>query len=167
MTGLVAISARLSERVGGLDFPSAPCVYNPLEYAWRPHEAYLERWGAKAPRELLLVGMNPGPFGMAQTGVPFGDVTMVREFLGIEGPVGKPPHEHPKPSISSRIWSLDTTDSSYRTVTVCETGFASARSIPAWRSRCSSRPRLLLARRRPPASKTLLVTACSVDDIWA
>ena len=40
--------------------------------------------------------MNPGPFGMAQTGVPFGDVTMVREFLGIEGPVGKPPHEHPK-----------------------------------------------------------------------
>jgi single-strand selective monofunctional uracil DNA glycosylase len=40
--------------------------------------------------------MNPGPFGMAQTGVPFGDVTLVRQFLGVEGPVGKPPREHPK-----------------------------------------------------------------------
>ena len=40
------------------------------------------RWGARAPREVVMVGMNPGPFGMAQTGVPFGDVAMVRDFVG-------------------------------------------------------------------------------------
>jgi single-strand selective monofunctional uracil DNA glycosylase len=39
--------------------------------------------------------MNPGPFGMAQTGVPFGDVAMVRGWLGIEGAVGRPAREHP------------------------------------------------------------------------
>jgi len=47
-----------------------------------------------------MVGMNPGPFGMAQTGVPFGDVTMARDFVGIEGPVGKPPREHPRRPIA-------------------------------------------------------------------
>jgi single-strand selective monofunctional uracil DNA glycosylase len=40
--------------------------------------------------------MNPGPFGMAQTGVPFGDVAQVRDWLGIEENVGRPPTEHPK-----------------------------------------------------------------------
>jgi single-strand selective monofunctional uracil DNA glycosylase len=95
MNALVAISRELSARVGGLAFPSVPFVYNPLEYARVPHEAYLERWGTAAPREVVLVGMNPGPFGMAQTGVPFGDVAMVRDFVGITGPVGKPSHEHP------------------------------------------------------------------------
>lgn len=77
-----------------LDF-SAPTshVYNPLEYARTPHEAYLERWGA-GPKQVLLVGMNPGPFGMAQTGVPFGDVELVRDWLGVEGRVGKPEREH-------------------------------------------------------------------------
>lgn len=70
-------------------------VYNPLVYAWEAHACYLDRFGHGA-REVLLVGMNPGPFGMAQCGVPFGDVTMVREFLGIDTAVGKPPREHPK-----------------------------------------------------------------------
>jgi single-strand selective monofunctional uracil DNA glycosylase len=86
--------------VDALEFPSVPFVYNPLEYARVPHEAYLERWGSNAPREVLMLGINPGPFGMAQTGVPFGDVAMVRDFLGIEAPVGKPPHEHPKRPIA-------------------------------------------------------------------
>jgi len=70
-------------------------VYNPLEYARAPHEAYLEKWGG-APKKVLFLGMNPGPFGMAQTGVPFGDVTKVRDFVGIRAPVGRPPKEHPK-----------------------------------------------------------------------
>ena len=96
MDPLVAISRELAEQVDRLRFDSVPYVYNPLAYAWVPHEMYHERWGAKRPREVLMVGMNPGPFGMAQTGVPFGDVTMVREFLGIEGPVGRPPREHPR-----------------------------------------------------------------------
>lgn len=75
---------------------SAPVthVYNPLEYARVPHEAYLERYGS-GPKEVLLVGMNPGPFGMAQTGVPFGDIALVRDFLGITGAVTRPASEHP------------------------------------------------------------------------
>jgi single-strand selective monofunctional uracil DNA glycosylase len=100
VSDLVAIGRELSERVDALRFPSAAAVYNPLRYARVPHEAYLERWGARRPREVLMVGMNPGPFGMAQTGVPFGDVTMVRDFLGIVGPVDKPPQEHPKRPIA-------------------------------------------------------------------
>jgi len=95
MTPLVSISRGLCEQVEQMAFPSVPYVYDPLVYAREPHEAYLERWGSKAPREVVMVGMNPGPFGMAQTGVPFGDVAMVRDFVGITGDVGKPPREHP------------------------------------------------------------------------
>lgn len=96
MASLVPISARLSARVDSLTFGlPITCVYNPLVYARAPHETYLKRfgWGTK---EVLLVGMNPGPFGMAQTGVPFGDVAMVRDWMRIEGAVTKPPREHPK-----------------------------------------------------------------------
>lgn len=57
-------------------------VYNPLEYAWKAHEWYVNRYG-NTRKDVLLVGMNPGPWGMAQTGVPFGEVTAVREFLGM------------------------------------------------------------------------------------
>ena len=70
-------------------------VYNPLAYAWASHALYLERYG-QGHKEVLLVGMNPGPFGMAQTGVPFGDVAMVRDWMGIDKPVLKPAQEHPK-----------------------------------------------------------------------
>jgi len=81
--------------VGALSF-EAPVshVYNPLEYAWDPHAEYLERWG-RGKKEVVLLGMNPGPFGMAQTGVPFGDVTLVRDFLGIGARVKRTPSEHP------------------------------------------------------------------------
>lgn len=93
---LIAISRSLSEQVNKLEFgPPVHTVYNPLHYARAPHEAYLERYG-RGRKEVVLVGMNPGPFGMAQTGVPFGDVTMVRDWMGIQGFVGKPEVEHPK-----------------------------------------------------------------------
>jgi single-strand selective monofunctional uracil DNA glycosylase len=71
------------------------CVYNPLDYARVPHEQYLRRYG-EGRKEILLLGMNPGPFGMAQTGVPFGDVAMVRDWLGIVGAVAKPLEQHSK-----------------------------------------------------------------------
>ena len=93
---LVDISRSLSARVAALRFADPVCcVYNPLEYARAPHELYLSRYGA-GTKEVLLLGMNPGPFGMAQTGVPFGDVAMVRDWLGIVAPVAKPRDEHPK-----------------------------------------------------------------------
>jgi single-strand selective monofunctional uracil DNA glycosylase len=96
MMGLVEISERLVEALRPLRFaPPVTHVYDPLEYAAAPHRAYLERYG-KAPREVILLGMNPGPFGMAQTGVPFGEIALVRDWLKIEGRVGRPKPEHPK-----------------------------------------------------------------------
>ncbi len=93
---LVDISRSLSARVAALRFADPVCcVYNPLEYARAPHELYLARYGG-GKKDVLLLGMNPGPFGMVQTGVPFGDVTMVRDWLGIFAAVAKPPGEHSK-----------------------------------------------------------------------
>jgi len=93
---LVPVSRTLSRACRALRF-GAPIthVYDPLDHARVPHERYLERFG-RGKKEALLLGMNPGPFGMAQTGVPFGDVAMVRDFLGLTGAVKKPAHEHPK-----------------------------------------------------------------------
>jgi len=70
-------------------------VYNPLRYAWDPHRRYLQRYGCGS-RRVLFVGMNPGPWGMAQTGVPFGEVEAVTGWLGIRGRVDAPDREHPR-----------------------------------------------------------------------
>lgn len=75
--------------------PAITHVYAPLTYAWAPHEAYLRRYGSGRKR-VLFVGMNPGPFGMVQTGIPFGDVPSVRDWLGIIAPVEAPPRQDPK-----------------------------------------------------------------------
>lgn len=84
------------EALRPLRFPSpADHVYRPLDYAWEPHRDYLERLAAAGPREVLLLGMNPGPFGMAQTGVPFGEVAAARDWLGVRGKVASPPDAHP------------------------------------------------------------------------
>jgi single-strand selective monofunctional uracil DNA glycosylase len=92
-------SARLAQRLGlavdRLEFSTPSHVYNPLRYAWPAHREYLQRFGAARGRVLLL-GMNPGPWGMAQTGVPFGEVAMVRDWLGINAPLHPPlPLQHP------------------------------------------------------------------------
>lgn len=70
-------------------------VYNPLEYAWKPHSRFLQSFGSGKKRVVFL-GMNPGPYGMAQTGVPFGEIAAVRDWMGISENVDKPPNEHPK-----------------------------------------------------------------------
>lgn len=70
-------------------------VYDPLLYARRSHELYLSRFGTGQKR-ILFLGMNPGPWGMAQTGVPFGEISAVRDWMGITAPVDKPDNEHPK-----------------------------------------------------------------------
>ncbi len=93
---LVALTQRLAVEAGALTFaPPVAWVYNPLIYAREPLELYLERWGS-GPKEFLFVGMNPGPFGMMQTGVPFGEISMVRDWLAIEGSVLRPAAEHPR-----------------------------------------------------------------------
>ncbi len=70
-------------------------VYNPLEYARTSYIKYLKRY-AESPKEIILIGMNPGPWGMVQTGIPFGEVTAVRDWLDIKAPVGTPAQMHPK-----------------------------------------------------------------------
>ena len=93
---LIGAALRLSATLAPMRF-AAPVshVYNPLEYAWAPHEQYLRRYGASRKRVVFL-GMNPGPFGMVQCGVPFGEIEAVRGWMGIEAPVVKPAVENPK-----------------------------------------------------------------------
>jgi single-strand selective monofunctional uracil DNA glycosylase len=93
---LIAASDALVRALAKLRF-AAPVthVYQPLEYARAAWVSYVRRYGA-GPKQVLLVGMNPGPFGMAQTGVPFGEVELVRDWLGIDSAIEKPRREHPK-----------------------------------------------------------------------
>jgi single-strand selective monofunctional uracil DNA glycosylase len=113
---LIAASRLLADRLRPLSFTKASYVYLPLDYARESHELYLRRFGTGRKRVVFL-GMNPGPFGMAQTGVPFGEIAAVRDWMGISAPVGKPAHEHPKRPIQGfecqksevsgrRLWGL-------------------------------------------------------------
>ena len=93
---ILAAGAALCDEIDRLRFaPPVAHVYNPMRYAWPMHEAFVRRFGAGRKRVLLL-GMNPGPWGMVQTGVPFGEVAAVREWLRIEAPIDRPGNEHPK-----------------------------------------------------------------------
>ncbi|MFY9342706.1 MAG: uracil-DNA glycosylase family protein [Planctomycetota bacterium] len=91
---LVHVTQAAAAELQALQFgPPVACVYHPLDYAWDVHRQWLELFG-RGHKEVLLVGMNPGPFGMVQTGVPFGEVAAVRNWLGLDGRVGRPAHEH-------------------------------------------------------------------------
>lgn len=93
---VLAATAKLRDRAARLSFADPVAfTYNPLQYAWDLHAAYVSRWCA-SPRRVLMLGMNPGPWGMAQTGVPFGEVGAVKQWLDLGGTVGKPDPEHPK-----------------------------------------------------------------------
>jgi single-strand selective monofunctional uracil DNA glycosylase len=108
---------RLAKAISVLEF-AAPVthVYNPLEYAWAAHAQYVRHLNPDGCRVLLL-GMNPGPWGMAQTGVPFGQIAAVRDWIGIDAPIKRPLLEHPKRPIEGlacqrsevsgeRLWGL-------------------------------------------------------------
>ena len=114
---LIRSAQRLRAETARLRFrPPVTHVYNPLVYAWTPHAAYLARFGTTQKRVVFL-GMNPGPFGMAQTGVPFGEVAAVRDWLCLGCVVSRPEREHPRRPISGlqcarsevsgrRLWGL-------------------------------------------------------------
>ncbi len=114
---LIDAARQLSDRLAQLRFaPPVSHVYDPLSYAWEAHVAYLRRYAAPRKRVIFL-GMNPGPFGMVQTGVPFGEIAAVRDWLGIESGVGKPLLENAKRPIEGfacprsevsgrRLWGL-------------------------------------------------------------
>jgi len=121
MTGeiesLVNATKTLAEAMDKLSFgPPVAMTYNVLRYAWEGHRAYLEKYG-EGPKRILLLGMNPGPWGMVQTGVPFGEISAVRDWMKIEAPIGKPNPEHPKRPVQGfackksevsgrRLWGL-------------------------------------------------------------
>ena len=93
---LKAAARALRETVDALEIGEPVThVYNPLGYAWAGHAAYLDRF-ATGPKRVVFLGMNPGPFGMAQVGVPFGAIPAVRDWMGIEVPIGQPSRVHPK-----------------------------------------------------------------------
>ncbi len=117
MTDVLSAARQLAEAVDALRFaPPVTHVYNPLRYAWAMHAQYLERFGL-GRKTTLFLGMNPGPFGMVQTGVPFGEVAAVRDWLRLDAPVGRPEHENPKRPVEGlacarsevsgrRLWGL-------------------------------------------------------------
>jgi len=87
---------RMLTELKTLDFgPPVTYVYNPLDYAKKGHDLYWRRYGTP-PKKTVLVGMNPGPWGMAQTGVPFGEISAVKNWLGIEAEIHTPENCHPK-----------------------------------------------------------------------
>ena len=114
---LITAAKRLRDAVAELSFATPVThVYNPLIYAWRAHEMYLRRYG-NGRKRVLFLGMNPGPFGMAQTGVPFGQIAAVRDWLGIQARIDRSPDEHPKRPVlgfdcarneisGQRLWGL-------------------------------------------------------------
>ena len=114
---LILAAQKLRSAVNKLSFaPPVTHIYNPLDYAWAAHEIYLRRYASNRKRVLFL-GMNPGPFGMAQTGVPFGQIAAVRDWLGIETKIGRPARAHPKRPVTGfacarseisgeRLWKL-------------------------------------------------------------
>jgi single-strand selective monofunctional uracil DNA glycosylase len=114
---IVRAAQTLSNAASRLKFnPPVAWIYNPLDYAWAAHQTYLRRF-AGAPRRVVFLGMNPGPFGMAQTGVPFGEVAAVRDWMGINATVRPPRQTHPKRPVEGfactrsevsgrRLWGL-------------------------------------------------------------
>ena len=117
MTPLESAARTLCDTLAPMRF-AAPVshVYNPLDYAWAPNALYLQRFG-QGKKKVIFVGMNPGPFGMVQTGVPFGEIVAVRDWMGIEAAVSKPAVENPKRPIEGfacprsevsgrRLWGL-------------------------------------------------------------
>ena len=113
----IAAAQKLSQGVNALQFAGPTThVYNPLDYAWAGHRSYLEQH-AGSKKKVVFMGMNPGPFGMAQTGVPFGEIALVRDWVGVDEPIEKPTNEHPKRLIEGfdcersevsgrRLWGL-------------------------------------------------------------
>ncbi len=116
MSNPIEIDATLREHLEPLEFAEPVThIYNPLSYGWEAHVEYLERYGL-GQKDILFLGMNPGPFGMAQTAVPFGDPQIVRDVLGIKASVRQPKLAHPKRPIlgldssrreisGQRVWS--------------------------------------------------------------
>ncbi len=112
------LSAACDEAISALEASGHVAhATNPLDYAWAHHEQYIEQWGGLGATTLLL-GMNPGPWGMAQSGVPFGATEVAKDFLKITPcDLETPANAHPNRPIlgldldrqevsGTRLWNL-------------------------------------------------------------
>ena len=110
------LSAACDEAITGLEASGAVAPARTLDYAWAHHELFLDQWGGLGATTLLL-GMNPGPWGMAQTGVPFEATEVAKSFLRISQTTQHPDQRHPKRPIvglglerqevsGTRLWNL-------------------------------------------------------------
>jgi len=95
---IIKLSNELSKQMDELTF-SLPVkyVYNPLSYSFLTYLQYLNRINFNDVN--IYIGINPGPYGMSQTGIPFGDYYFVKNFLNIkkEKLLNLPLTHHKKP----------------------------------------------------------------------
>jgi hypothetical protein len=77
------IELRLAAALEGQDFSGTKVTHvsNPLRHALVPHTDFVRRYLGQGRKKYLFLGMNPGPWGMCQTGVPFGEVSRNMSFL--------------------------------------------------------------------------------------
>ncbi|MBG7607498.1 MAG: single-stranded DNA-binding protein [Verrucomicrobia bacterium] len=114
---LIRAGMELADELRQLQF-SDPVTntYLTVDYASDGYESYLRKFG-NSKKRVLMLGMNPGPYGMAQTGVPFGEIGLVRDWMELNPKIGKPANEHPKRPITGmdcpksevsgrRLWGL-------------------------------------------------------------
>ena len=92
---LINASRQLAHACEKLSFNGVTHIYHPLVYAREAYESYLRRY-AKSTKKAIFLGINPGPWGMAQTGIPFGDAASVKNYLRIQATIIPPPYAHPK-----------------------------------------------------------------------
>ena len=110
-------SRKLARRCDAMHFGGkVHTTYNAFGYAFPGYEAYIRKFANDRKRAVFL-GMNPGPWGMAQTGVPFGEIAAVRGWMGLSADISKPKNEHPKRPVEGfdcqrsevsgrRLWGL-------------------------------------------------------------
>lgn len=66
---LLNVASSLNSNINNLKFSNPiKYIYNPTVYAYDPFKKYIEKYGS-TEKHILFIGMNPGPFGMSQTGV--------------------------------------------------------------------------------------------------
>ncbi len=99
-TKIIAATEQLRADMNALSFADPVAyVYNPLDYAWAMHEAFIKRFATKK-KKVIFLGMNPGPWGMSQTGIPFGEIPSVRDWMKLDKPITQPDSVHPKRPIT-------------------------------------------------------------------
>lgn len=113
----ISLENDLVSQLNNLNYgPNVEYIYSPLDYASNLHKVFLKKFLCTS-KKVLFLGINPGPWGMCQTGIPFGEVNIVRSYLRVDGEVLTPTNCHPQRPITGlnchrsevsgkRLWDL-------------------------------------------------------------